>query len=50
MVQSSREHPVIIGIVGDSGAGKTTLSRGLAEVLGAERTVNYKEEDFVAVA
>ena len=37
---------VIIGIVGDSGAGKTTLAAGLAEVLGRERTVNICIDDY----
>jgi uridine kinase len=26
--------PIILGIVGDSAAGKTTLSRGIAQILG----------------
>ncbi len=40
------QHPVIIGIVGDSGAGKTTLARGIAEVLGRERTLNICIDDY----
>ena len=35
--------PIILGIVGDSAAGKTTLTRGIAQVLGEEskgRTAN----------
>jgi phosphoribulokinase len=28
--------PIILGIVGDSAAGKTTLTRGIAQVLGQE--------------
>jgi tRNA A37 threonylcarbamoyladenosine biosynthesis protein TsaE len=26
--------PIVLGIVGDSAAGKTTLTRGIAQVLG----------------
>ena len=40
------DHPVIIGIVGDSAAGKTTLAAGLAQVLGPERTVNICIDDY----
>ncbi len=43
---TERENPVIIGIVGDSGAGKTTLAAGVAEVLGPERTVNICIDDY----
>lgn len=46
MLGRSREQPVIIGIVGDSGAGKTTLAAGLAEVLGSDRTVNICIDDY----
>ncbi|MCA1587191.1 MAG: phosphoribulokinase, partial [Chloroflexi bacterium] len=28
--------PIILGVVGDSAAGKTTISRGLVEILGEE--------------
>jgi phosphoribulokinase len=31
-------HPIVLGIVGDSGAGKTTLTRGLMRVLGEHAT------------
>jgi len=41
-----RDHPVIIGIVGDSGAGKTTLAEGLADVLGRERTLVICIDDY----
>ena len=30
------DRPIILGIVGDSAAGKTTLTRGIAQILGAE--------------
>lgn len=42
----NRDHPVIIGIVGDSAAGKTTLAAGLAQVLGPERAVNICIDDY----
>ncbi len=46
MAMKNREHPVIIGIVGDSAAGKTTLAAGLAQVLGPERAVNICIDDY----
>ena len=46
MVQNNRDHPVIIGIVGDSAAGKTTLAAGLVRVLGPERTVSICVDDY----
>jgi phosphoribulokinase len=36
--------PIVLGVVGDSGAGKTTLTRGLARVLG-EAHVSYVSGD-----
>ena len=38
--------PVIIGIVGDSGTGKSTMASGLAEVLGRERTLVICVDDY----
>jgi phosphoribulokinase len=46
MALGGRDHPIIIGIVGDSGTGKTTFASGLAKVLGAERTVNICADDY----
>lgn len=46
MMMKNRDHPVIIGIVGDSAAGKTTLAAGLAQVLGPERAVNICIDDY----
>jgi len=46
MVRNIRDHPVIIGIVGDSAAGKTTLAAGLVQVLGPERTVSICIDDY----
>jgi phosphoribulokinase len=36
--------PIVLGVVGDSGAGKTTLTRGIARVLG-EPSVSYVSGD-----
>ena len=41
-----RDRPVIIGIVGDSGTGKSTFAQGLAEVLGRERAVVICMDDY----
>jgi phosphoribulokinase len=41
-----RERPVIIGIVGDSGAGKSTFAAGLADILGRERTLAICIDDY----
>jgi phosphoribulokinase len=38
--------PVILGIVGDSGAGKTTLTRGLVRVLGGDHVVRMSADDY----
>ncbi len=46
MDEASRSTPVIIGIVGDSAAGKTTLAAGLALALGRERTVSICIDDY----
>ena len=44
------EHPIILGIVGDSASGKTTLSAGVAQILGEDRctvlcTADYHRDD-----
>ncbi len=41
-----RRRPIILGIVGDSAAGKSTLSQGLAEVLGKERVTTICVDDY----
>lgn len=46
MLKRFGDRPVIIGIVGDSGAGKTTLAAGLAHVLGPERTLTICIDDY----
>lgn len=38
--------PFMLGIAGDSGAGKTTISAGIARLLGVERTTNICVDDY----
>lgn len=38
--------PVMIGIVGDSGSGKTTITRGLVRVLGDEQVTHFCADDY----
>jgi phosphoribulokinase len=38
--------PIVLGVVGDSGAGKTTLTRGLIRVLGAEHAARLNGDDY----
>lgn len=38
--------PIILGIVGDSAAGKTTLTRGIAQVLGEENVTVICTDDY----
>lgn len=38
--------PIIIGIVGDSAAGKTTLTRGIAQVLGEDQVTVICTDDY----
>ena len=38
--------PIIIGIVGDSAAGKTTISRGLVQLLGPERVTHVCTDGY----
>jgi phosphoribulokinase len=40
------KRPILIGIVGDSAAGKTTISKGLADVLGNERVTHVCVDDY----
>jgi phosphoribulokinase len=39
-------HPIILGIAGDSAAGKTTLSRGIAQILGTEGVSILCTDDY----
>jgi phosphoribulokinase len=38
--------PVVLGVVGDSGAGKTTLTRGLMRVMGDEQVARINADDY----
>lgn len=38
--------PVILGIVGDSASGKTTLSNGIAAIIGQERVTTLRFDDY----
>jgi len=38
--------PVILGVVGDSAAGKTTITRGLVRLLGAENVAHICTDDY----
>lgn len=40
------DRPIILGIVGDSAAGKTTLTQGIANILGDERVVTICTDDY----
>ena len=40
------DRPIILGIVGDSAAGKTTLTAGLSAILGPERVVTICTDDY----
>ena len=42
----SGRRPIILGLVGDSAAGKTTLTRGLINVLGRERVTHVCTDDY----
>ncbi len=38
--------PVILGVVGDSGAGKTTITRGLVNILGEDQVTAVASDDY----
>jgi len=38
--------PVMLGIVGDSGSGKTTITRGLVRVLGEDQVSHFCTDDY----
>ncbi len=42
----NRYRPIVLGIVGDSAAGKSTISSGLARLLGAERVTHICADDY----
>jgi phosphoribulokinase len=41
-----KRRPIVLGIVGDSAAGKTTITRGLVELLGKERVTHICADDY----
>lgn len=40
------DRPIILGIVGDSASGKTTLAKGIANILGSGRVVSICTDDY----
>jgi phosphoribulokinase len=46
MPHRTRRRPIILGIVGDSATGKTTLSRGIAQILGLENVSVLCTDDY----
>jgi phosphoribulokinase len=42
----TRKRPILIGIVGDSAAGKTTITQGLVNILGPERVTHVCTDDY----
>ena len=44
--QGRTARPVILGVVGDSAAGKTTITRGLVRVLGEEHVTHVCTDDY----
>jgi len=41
-----QKRPILLGIVGDSAAGKTTITRGIAQVIGEERCTIICTDDY----
>ncbi|HJU90731.1 MAG TPA: phosphoribulokinase [Gemmatimonadaceae bacterium] len=42
----TRRRPIILGIVGDSAAGKTTLTTGLVDIIGRDRVTHVCTDDY----
>lgn len=40
------KRPVILGIVGDSASGKSTIAQGITEILGSEKVVSICTDDY----
>ena len=38
--------PIILGVVGDSAAGKTTITRGLVRILGEDQVTHVGLDDY----
>lgn len=45
--QTDRPLPFVLGIVGDSGSGKSTISKGLQVLIGPDRVTNVKLDDYL---
>lgn len=45
-VGTMEQRPIILTVVGDSAAGKTTLTAGVAAILGPERVVSLRLDDY----
>ncbi len=45
-MQKKLNRPIILGIVGDSATGKTTISQGIADILGPERCTVICIDDY----
>ena len=45
-INRSVDRPIILGIVGDSAAGKTTVAAGITHILGHERVVTICTDDY----
>jgi phosphoribulokinase len=41
-----KPRPIILGVVGDSASGKTTITRGLVRVLGVEHVIHVCTDDY----
>ena len=44
--QITAPRPIILGVVGDSAAGKTTITRGLVRLLGEEHVTHVAADDY----
>ena len=44
--QAERPLPFVLGIVGDSGSGKSTISKAVQSLIGADRVTNLKLDDY----
>lgn len=42
----TRQRPIVLGIVGDSAAGKTTITQGLVNILGPDRVTHVCTDDY----
>ncbi len=46
MSEMRATHPIMLGVVGDSAAGKTTLTAGIAALLGSDRVTVIGTDDY----